>query len=66
MFFIIMIAQAYLRGKSIDCGCLLSNLSEASSSEKRVYMLKRLLQDICFILYAVILKYRTKFRINND
>ena len=66
LLFIFMIGQAYLRGKSIDCGCLLSDLSEVSSSEKRIYMLKRILQDICFILYALIVKYRAKFYINND
>ncbi|MBI72883.1 MAG: hypothetical protein CMG61_05640 [Candidatus Marinimicrobia bacterium] len=65
-FFIIMIGQAYLRGKSIDCGCLLSDLSDSSSSEKRIYMLKRIVQDICFIVYGVIVKYRIKFDIKND
>ena len=66
LFFIIMIGQAYLRGKSIDCGCLLTDLSDISSTEKRMHMLKRIVQDICFILYAVILKYRAKININND
>ena len=61
-----MIGQAYLRGKSIDCGCLLSDLSDSSSSEKRIYMLKRIVQDICFIVYGVIVKYRTKFDNKND
>ena len=64
--FILLISQAYLRGKSIDCGCLLADLSDISSSEKRMHMLKRIVQDICFILYAVILKYRAKININND
>ena len=62
ILFILMIGQAYLRGKSIDCGCLLSDLSESSSSEKRMYMLKRIVQDICFILYALIVKYRVLFK----
>ena len=35
--FVLMIGQAYLRGKSIDCGCLLSDLSDTSSSEKRMH-----------------------------
>ena len=65
-FFIIMIGQAYLRGKSIDCGCLLTDLSDSSSSEKRIYMLKRIVQDICFIVYGVIVKYRMKFDNKND
>ena len=60
--FILMIGQAYLRGKSIDCGCLLSDLSDTSSSEKRMHMIKRIIQDICFILYALIVKYRVIFK----
>ena len=66
IFFILLIGQAYLRGKSIDCGCLLSDLSQISSSEKRLYMLKRIVQDICFIVFAIIVKYRAKFDMNND
>jgi rhodanese-related sulfurtransferase len=61
IMFVLMIGQAYLRGKSIDCGCLLSDLSDSSSYEKRTYMLKRIVQDICFIVYAIIVKYRTRF-----
>ena len=60
--FILMISQAYIRGKSIDCGCLLSDLSNISSSEKRLHMLMRILQDICFIMFALMVKYRTYFR----
>ena len=60
--FVLMIGQAYLRGKSIDCGCLLSDLSDTSSSEKRMHMIKRIIQDICFILYALIVKYRVIFK----
>ena len=66
IFFIIMIGQAYLRGKSIDCGCILSDLSASSSYEKRLYMLKRILQDMCFLVFAIIVKYKEKFKINHD
>ena len=59
-----MIGQAYLRGKSIDCGCLLTDLSDSSSSEKRIYMLKRIVHDFFFSL-GVIVKYRMKF-VNKD
>ena len=62
IMFILMISQAYFRGKSIDCGCLLSDLSDTSSSEKRMHMLKRIAQDICFILYALMVKYRVIFK----
>ena len=47
-------------------GWLLTDLSDSSSSEKRIYMLKRIVQDICFIVYGVIVKYRMKFYNKND
>tara|TARA_Y100001970_G_scaffold291703_1_gene429905 strand:- start:1228 stop:2304 length:1077 start_codon:yes stop_codon:yes gene_type:complete len=62
IMFVLMIGQAYLRGKSIDCGCLLSDLNDSSSYDKRMYMLKRIVQDICFIVYAIIVKYRIRFK----
>ena len=64
--FIIMIFQAFLRGKSIDCGCLLSDISEASAQNKRLHMIQRIIQDICFIGYAIIVKYRSLFKNKND
>jgi len=64
--FIIMIFQAFLRGKSIDCGCLLSDISDMSAYNKRVHMIQRIIQDICFIGYAVIVKYRSVFKGRND
>ncbi len=63
--FVIMIFQAFLRGKSIDCGCLLSDVSEASAQNKRVHMIQRIIQDICFIGYAIIVKYRSIFKSKN-
>ena len=61
-----MIFQAFLRGKSIDCGCLLSDISDMSAYNKRVHMIQRIIQDICFIGYAVIVKYRSVFKGRND
>ena len=60
IFFIFMIAQAYLRGKSIDCGCLLTNLSLESASDKRIYMLKRIVQDFYFLALTLLIKYNNK------
>ena len=64
--FIIMIFQAFLRGKSIDCGCLLADISDVSAQNKRLHMIQRIIQDICFIGYAIIVKYRTIFESKND
>ena len=64
--FVIMIFQAFLRGKSIDCGCLLADISDASAQSKRVHMMQRIIQDICFIGYAIIVKYRSLFKSKND
>ena len=66
IFFIFMISTAYIRGKSIDCGCLLSDLSDSSAVEKRIYMLKRIVQDICFIVLSIIVKYGYRIKKNND
>ena len=66
IFFIFMISTAYIRGKSIDCGCLLSDLSDSSAAEKRIYMLKRIVQDICFIVLSIIVKYGYRIKKNND
>ena len=47
--FIILISQAYLRGKSIDCGCFLNYLnliSAEEAAEKRWGMQKRIFEDI--------------------
>jgi len=63
--FIMMILQAFLRGKSIDCGCLLSDISDVSAQSKRLHMLQRIAEDICFIGYGVIVKYRTIFKGKN-
>ena len=38
--FIILISQAYLRGKSIDCGCFMNDISPSDAAEKRFDMLK--------------------------
>jgi len=66
ILFILMIVQAYLRGKSIDCGCNLSDLSQNVLKDKRAYMIKRIIQDICFLVFAIILKYRDRFEFKND
>ena len=60
LFFIFMIGQAYLRGKSIDCGCLLTDLNNDSSLEKRIYMLKRIVQDLYFLLLSLIIRFKNK------
>ena len=65
VFFIFMIAQAYLRGKSIDCGCLLTNLSLESASDKRIYMLKRIVQDFYFLALTLLIKYNAKVEDEN-
>ena len=61
MFFIFMLAQAYLRGKSIDCGCLLADLNNESSLEKRAFMIKRIVQDLYFLCLNLIIIYKHKF-----
>ena len=61
VMFIFMISQAFIRGKSIDCGCLLSNLNSDLVEEKRFHMLKRIIQDVYFLILCLIVKYKDKF-----
>ena len=57
ILFIFLITQAYLRGKSIDCGCFLSDISLEEAGIKRFDMLKRIIEDIVFLILLFTLKY---------
>ena len=65
VFFIFMLMQAYVRGKSIDCGCLLADLNSSSALEKQINMLKRIVHDLYFLVLTLIVKYRKKL-VNKD
>ena len=58
ILFIILISQAYLRGKSIDCGCFLNEVSLEEAKIKRFDMLKRIFEDFVFMILLLILKYK--------
>ena len=64
IFFILMLSQAYLRGKSIDCGCLLNDLNNDSAIEKRMFMLKRIIQDFYFLALTLIIKFKRNSKWN--
>jgi uncharacterized membrane protein YphA (DoxX/SURF4 family) len=64
IIFIILILQAYLRGKSIDCGCFSNDLSPQEWEEKRWDMLKRIFEDIVFLILLITLKFKS--RLNRD
>ena len=55
--FILLISQAYLRGKSIDCGCFMSEISLEDAATKRFEMLKRIAEDVIFLILLYKLKY---------
>ena len=55
--FTFLILQAYLRGKSIDCGCFMTDISASDAAEKRFDMLKRIFEDIVFLIMLYKLKY---------
>ena len=59
--FILLISQAYFRGKSIDCGCFMSDVSPEDAAIKRFEMLKRIAEDIIFLG----LLYKLKYDVNN-
>ena len=58
VIFIILISQAYIRGKSIDCGCFLNEVSAVDAEAKRFDMLKRIFEDIVFLILLGALKFR--------
>ena len=58
IIFIVLISQAYLRGKSIDCGCFMNEISSEDAATKRFDMLKRIGEDIVFLILLFVLKYR--------
>ena len=57
ILFIVLITQAYLRGKSIDCGCFLNEVSAEDAAAKRFDMFKRIVEDIVFLILLFTLKY---------
>ena len=58
--FILLILQAYLLGKSIDCGCFMHEMSLEKETEMRFHMLRRIFEDIVLLSFALLLKYRQK------
>ena len=61
--FILLITQAYLRGKSIDCGCFLNEISNEEAATKRFEMIKRIGEDFIFLIFLLLLKYRTSNKV---
>jgi len=57
LLFIVLITQAYLRGKSIDCGCFLNDINTEEAATKRFDMLRRIVEDIVFLILLFTLKY---------
>ena len=59
VMFIVLITQAYFRGKSIDCGCFLNEISNEDAATKRFEMIKRIGEDFIFLILLLVLKYKT-------
>ena len=58
IIFIVLISQAYFRGKSIDCGCFLNEISNEDAATKRFEMIKRIGEDFIFLILLLVLKYK--------
>jgi len=58
VLFTLLILQAYLLGKSIDCGCFMHEMTLEKKSEVRAHMLKRIVEDIILLAMVAFLKYR--------
>ena len=53
VMFIVALATAYIRGLSIECGCLTADLSAEKASELRSQMLTRIVQDLGLLALAL-------------
>lgn len=53
LVFVVAIATAYVRGKSIECGCFTANLGLAEAEAVRTHMLTRLVEDVAMLLVAI-------------
>ena len=60
IFFIFIIAQAYMRGISLNCGCFKTALDPALGDLKQE-MLWRIFEDILFLGLAIIVYFRKAF-----
>ena len=61
VLFILLILQAYLRDRSIYCGCFMGSdetMSLEKAIEMRADMLKRIFEDIIFLILLFTLKYK--------
>lgn len=53
VMFIVALTIAYFQGRSIDCGCFLSELSEQRAADIRGHMVRRILEDLGMLVLAV-------------
>lgn len=53
VMFIVAIAAAYVRGKSIECGCFTAEMSAEKAGEVRAHMLRRIVEDVGMLLLGV-------------
>tara|TARA_Y100001970_G_C13696448_1_gene585015 strand:- start:130 stop:573 length:444 start_codon:yes stop_codon:yes gene_type:complete len=55
LFFIFILTQALLRGINVDCGCFDLNADTLEDSQLRIKMIRRILEDILFLVLAFII-----------
>ena len=60
VFFIFIISQAYVRGISLHCGCFKS-VTSMDFQNLRIDMLKRIFEDIIFLILGLIVYFRDRF-----
>lgn len=51
--FVAAIGTAYLRGKSIECGCFTADLSVEKAGEVRAHMVRRIVEDLGLLALGV-------------
>ena len=62
VLFIIILSQAYFRGIDVHCGCF-KNVADAGTTDLHMELLKRILEDIIYLIMAIIIKFKDKFKL---
>ena len=64
IFFIIILSQAVFRGIDVHCGCFKTE-ADAGVTDLRMELIKRIAEDIVYLVMAFIIKYKNKFLLSN-
>ena len=64
VFFIIILSQAVFRGIDVHCGCFKTE-ADSGITDLRMELIKRIGEDIIYLIMAYSIKFREKFTLQN-